>query len=207
MRFRIIVIVIVLVGLTVFACPVVGQDNGDKNLAAESLLRSATELIYYSEKTSGRAARLMALGYLADRFKGNNPRTHQLLAGIYENQGDDSSAAKSLRVWLTENPHDYTATLRWLSAELAIRQTAQARISFLQSIVSDPNRPIPLRAEAAARHGQILLGQGLTSPARQAFLRAISHDANHRLALDGWIAMQENLAPADRADELLRMLS
>lgn len=208
MRFRIITIV--LVGMTVFAFPAAGQDKEDgdnKNLAAASLLRSATELIYCSEPAAGRAARLMALGYLADRFNENDPRTHQLLAGIYENQGDDASAVKSLRVWLAEHPGDYTATLRWLSAELAVRQTAQARIAFLQSIVSDKNRSIALRAESSARHGQILLGQGLPDQARLAFLRTISLDSHHRLALDGWIAIQKNLAPADRADVLLRILS
>ena len=194
-------------GATTASAPATGSAPGSpQTLAAGSLVHSARSLISAPADVPARAGRIVALCRFADKLGPADPRIHWLLGGIYEIQGRHADAARSWRLWLAKSPDDHSAAIRWLDAELAVRQSAGAREAFIPTIVADTTRPAPLRAEAAARYGQILLGQGHKDRARQEFQQAIKLDRYHRGALSAWLALQEKIPPADRADVMLRIL-
>ena len=175
-------------------------------LAVGSLVHSAKSLIAAPADVSSRAGRLVALCRFADKLKPADPRIHWLLVGIYEIQGRHDDTARLWRGWVAKNADDHSGAIRWLEAELTIRQSARARTDFIKTILGDAARPAPLRAEAKTRYGRILLGQGSKDRAREEFLGAIILDPHHRPALSEWLALQDKLAPADRADVMLRIL-
>ena len=178
----------------------------DDELAAESLVNSATALIHAPADTPARPARLVGLVRLAERLDAGNPRVQRLLATIHEIQGNNSEAAASLARCLAATPHDHATGVRWLTLRLATLDDADSRVASLQAVIDDEAVAAPLRAEAAARQARIYDGQGDTQAVKNAFAKALELDPYHPDALRGTLELSEQPTPAQRVAVGVKLL-
>jgi len=188
--------------------PAAGEPSaGDEaaRLAAESLRNSAMELANAPPQTPARAPRLVAVTRFALRLDPANPRTHWLLAGIHEIQGDDVQAAKSLEVCLRSDARDHVLCRRWLATKIRALDNADQRIDLLKSVIDNDALPAALRAQAAVHWADILSRQGLRDAELRALRRAMKLDPGHP-ALRRILDLQADLAPLERVKILLGQL-
>jgi len=178
-------------------------ENDNARRAAEGLKRTADHLIVTPDAPR-RAARLVALCRAILTLRPRDAETHRILAEvIYPSQGRRRLAVGALEAYLAARPADHQAAVRWLDLTLSARNTAEARLEHLAAVGADASRSAPLRAEAQARRGQVLLGRGLKDRAAQAFARALGLDGGNAAALAGRLALTPNPAARDRVEALL----
>ena len=179
----------------------------DARQAAESLKHTAAHMIVTPGAPS-RAARLVALSRFTLRLLPNDPQTLRTFADvIYPSQGRGDAAGKALDDYLAPRGDDHAAALRRLDLALAARDTAEARLAYLASLSAESARPAPLRSEAHARRGQILVGRGLRPEASEAFDKALALDAGNASALAGKLNLTPSPAVGDRVGALLADLA
>lgn len=199
-----------LVAFLCVATAVCGADsensaNSADALAAESLHHSAMSLVH-APIAHARAGRLVVLAGRADSLVPGTPRFKRLLAGIYETQGDLASARNALEMCLAAKPGDHRLGVGWLGLQLDTMEDAEGRAEFLSNLAKQVDRSSPLRAEAAAMLGQILLGRGRRSAALDMFDRALELDPHHPGALERRLALGDSPDVVQRVSVLTALL-
>ena len=177
----------------------------DAVIAAESLANSAIGLAH-TPGVPGRGQRLTILAEFALHVQPDDQAVNRILADVYLIQGDSAHAAQMLRQCLSANPGDYNLLMQWLASSLASLQTAEARLSFLDSVIRDESLPPSIRAEALVGYAEVLIGRGDASEAEELFAAAIQLDPYHYGALQGWTDRQESMSVVDSANLMFRML-
>ena len=175
-------------------------------LAAGSLRRSALSMTAAHPDTPGRAGRLVALVRCAEGLAPGHPRTQMLLAGIYESQGKHEEAADAVGRYLAVFGEDHVQHLRRIRLLMAGRQTAAARETLFKELARQQGVPAPVRGEAAALWGNLLVGKGDKAQAAKAYALAVQLDPFRPDALRGALALQESPGPVDRLRTLLKVL-
>ncbi len=175
-------------------------------LAAESLVRSAVS-VANSPDARARAGRLVALSEFANLLRPGDAQTTRLLAGIYETQGRIDRAIEAVETCLRAAPQDQGVGLEWLRLNTSNRQTADARVEFLQGVVAREDLPPALRASAASAWAGICVGQGETDQADRLYRQALRLDPLNPPALAGQLGLKTDASDADRALVQLRTLA
>lgn len=183
--------------------PAVGEAD---RLAAGSLRRSATSLVYAPADTPARAARMVALARMADRLAPGEEATNRLLAGVYQAQGKTEWLAKCLDQCLRDSPQDHLLGQRWLRLNLDRLNTSEQRLGYLTSFVEQSRYPAALQAKAWAQTGAILRGQGETAAARKAFESALRLDPYDPEAIQGDMALRKDANALERVRAALAIL-
>ena len=168
-------------------------------LLTQSLLHSATSLLYSPESTPARGARMIALTHAVAQLNPKHPGLNALQARVFELQGDYARAAEAVHNQLEHDATSAALGLSYLALGQAARQTVAERIAFLKAASEDEVLPPYTRAEALAKIGDLHMQHGDHELAAQAYAAALALDDQLFAALFGQFAL------ADRSDKIVHV--
>jgi tetratricopeptide (TPR) repeat protein len=178
--------------LVTLASTLVAQDRSAdalgeqaQSLAAESFRHSGVEMSHSPSETFGRGVRMITLHLFADRLDPNDPRTHRVLADVYEVQGLAEKALRSAEIYFQANPTDHSAGLRWLFRHKAVLQSAEEALEFARTQAARGDLPDALRAEVLTFYADVLHSQGQPNQAVSALNEALRLDPYCPRAMGG----------------------
>ncbi len=175
-------------------------------LAGESLRRSTVDMLV-STNAAQRAGRLVALCRFAHRLDPDNPQTNHLLANVvYRSQGRLERVTEALKAYLVAYPLDHEQSLLYLQLSMDAKNTAEERKTWLRSFAGRSELGKATRAEALARCGDILLGQGMREEAKKTFTEALQLDRLNVSAVKALATLNDTPPAVARAELLLTML-
>ena len=174
-------------------------------LAARSLAHDAVNMSVCPD-ARGRAGRMAALCEFAARLVPSDPQINMLLANVCQSQGRRQQAAGAAKVYLEANKQDFSQGMLWLRLELALQDDAAGRVALLKSMADQGNLPASLRAVAAARRAELLLGMAQRPAAAAARKEALELDPYLPEGLRGRLALQEKSTTCLGAETMLALL-
>jgi len=175
-------------------------------LLEQGLLHSATSLLYASDSTPARGARIVALTHAATKLNPKDPALNALLALLYETQGDFARAADAVRAQLEHDATSAELGVAWLNLGQKARQTLADRITFLQDASEDEALPPYTRAQAFSSMGDLHLQHGDRALAAKAYGDALALDDRLFSALFGQFAMVDRKDASAHVGALLNLL-
>ncbi|MHC4983118.1 MAG: tetratricopeptide repeat protein [Planctomycetota bacterium] len=174
-------------------------------LAAESLTHHAGHVALFPD-APGRTIRLRASLEFAHRLAGDEAEVNRLLADVYRSAGEPEAELDALGSYIAARPGDYFAALRWLLLKRDSLDSAEQRISFCESVISDDAHSAPLKAEALAEMAARLWGKNEQVKALNAIDQALILDPHNLTVLMTRLRIRSKKA-ADEAKQMLAGLA
>lgn len=174
-------------------------------LAADSMVHSAVDLIYSPLGTPALVGRRVALLLHAYELAPRDPRVLRLLANVvYPHDLNDRKAAiRAARAYLVLCPTDYKQAMNWWLLQLEELNTADDRMALAKSVLAAEGLAAAIRAEAAAELSARLSGQGRQVDSKEALAQARKLDPYCVSALD---ATLRSSLPVQRLEAMLGRL-
>ncbi|HPS53255.1 MAG TPA: hypothetical protein PLK08_06860 [Phycisphaerae bacterium] len=177
----------------------------EKTLEINSILADA-QSIYLTPAAAARAGRLVALSEFLASLNPTDVHSLRFLCEIATSRGLFDEAKKYAGSLFDAQPESYQAACRWLKFELDDRQTAPARIDFLDSVTHNTKYSAAFRSHAETLLSGLYVAQGDTARASEAISHALQLDPTSDEALLGRLALTQNPSNELKAVTMLEML-
>ena len=176
-----------------------------EQLAADSMVHSAVDLIYRPLGTPALVGRRAALLLHAHGLAPKDPRVLRLLANVVYpyDLGDRKAAIRAARAYLVLRPTDYKQAMNWWLLQLGELNTVDDRVALAKSVLAAEGLAAAIRAEAAVELSDRLAGQGRPAEAQAALAQARKLDPYCVSALE---ATLRSAAPVQRLEAMLGKL-